>query len=84
MLPPEQATASDPPPPPATVERARLHLWMLGVVAFAVLLFLLVQAKFILISLAIAIILFSLTSDAIGFIAARGSLRSSPARWRWR
>jgi predicted PurR-regulated permease PerM len=80
MLPPEQATASDPPPPPATVERARLHLWMLGVVAFAVLLFLLVQAKFILISLAIAIILFSLTSDAIGFIAGLrlGRARVSP------
>ena len=40
----------------------------MGIIAFAVVLFLLVQAKFILISLAIAIILFSLTSDAINSI----------------
>ncbi|KUF10073.1 transporter, permease [Pseudoponticoccus marisrubri] len=39
----------------------------MGIIAFAVILFLLVQAKFLLISLAIAIILFSLTSDAIGY-----------------
>lgn len=45
----------------------RLHLWFLGVIAFGVILFLLVQAKFLLISLAIAIILFSLTADAIGY-----------------
>lgn len=46
----------------------RLQVWFLGIIAFAVILFLLVQAKFLLISLAIAIILFSLTSDAIGYI----------------
>ena len=40
----------------------------MGIIAFAVVLFLLVQAKFILISLAIAIVLFSLTSDAINSI----------------
>ncbi len=39
------------------------------IIAFAVVLFLLVQARFILISLATAIILFSLTSDVINFIA---------------
>ena len=39
------------------------------IIAFAVVLFLLVQARFMLISLATAIILFSLTSDAITFIA---------------
>lgn len=45
-----------------------MQVWFLGIIAFAVILFLLVQAKFLLISLAIAIILFSLTSDAIGYI----------------
>ncbi|ODM50541.1 AI-2E family transporter [Ruegeria sp. PBVC088] len=39
----------------------------MGIIAFAVILFLLVQAKFLLISLAIAIMLFSLTSDAINY-----------------
>ncbi|MBO6855133.1 MAG: AI-2E family transporter, partial [Marivivens sp.] len=39
------------------------------IIAFAVVLFLLVQARFLLISLATAIILFSLTSDVINFIA---------------
>lgn len=46
----------------------RLQVWFIGIIAFAVILFLLVQAKFLLISLAIAIILFSLTSDAISSI----------------
>lgn len=50
-------------------ERYRLQNWFLGVIAFAVVLFLLVQARFLLISLAIAIILFSLTSDATNSIA---------------
>ena len=50
-------------------EKFRLQTWLMGIIAFAVVLFLLVQAKFILISLAIAIILFSLTSDAINSIA---------------
>lgn len=47
------------------VERYRLQTWFLGIIAFAMILFLLVQARFILISLVIAIILFSLTADAI-------------------
>ncbi|SMY09584.1 AI-2 transport protein TqsA [Flavimaricola marinus] len=38
------------------------------IIAFAVVLFLLVQARFMLISLVTAIVLFSLTSDAINFI----------------
>ncbi|MFP7675491.1 AI-2E family transporter [Marivita sp. S0852] len=46
---------------------SKLQSWFLGIIAFAVILFLLVQAKFLLISLAIAIMLFSLTSDAIGY-----------------
>lgn len=58
-------------------EKFRLQTWLMGIIAFAVVLFLLVQAKFILISLAIAIILFSLTSDAINSIQSMkiGSLR---------
>ncbi len=47
------------------VLRERLQTGFLGIVAFALILFLLVQAKFLLITLAIAIIIFSLTSDAI-------------------
>ena len=49
----------------------------LVIVAFAVVLFLLVQARFLLISLATAIILFSLMSDAIDAI---GRLRVGPLR----
>ena len=49
-------------------EMRRLQVWFVGIIAFAVILFLLVQAKFLLISLAIAIMLFSLTSDAISYI----------------
>ena len=41
----------------------------MGIIAFALLLFLLVQARFMLICLAIAIIIFSLTSDAISAFA---------------
>jgi preprotein translocase subunit SecF len=41
----------------------------LVIIAFSVVLFLLVQARFLLISLAVAIILFSLTSDVIRLIA---------------
>ncbi|SUZ33838.1 AI-2 transport protein TqsA [Roseibaca ekhonensis] len=58
-------------------EKFRLQTWLMGIIAFAVVLFLLVQAKFILISLAIAIVLFSLTSDAINSIQSMkiGNLR---------
>lgn len=52
-----------------SVLRERLQTGFLGIIAFALLLFLLVQAKFLLISLAIAIIIFSLTSDAISTFA---------------
>ena len=48
---------------------AALPTVFLGIIAFALVLFLLVEARFILISLAIAIILFSLTSEAINAIA---------------
>ena len=56
---------------------ARLQTGALVLIAFAVVLFLLVQARFVLISLAIAIILFSLTSDVINFIARQ---RIGPVR----
>ena len=45
--------------------RERLQTGFLGIVAFALVLFLLVQARFMLICLAIAIIIFSLTGGAI-------------------
>ncbi len=48
-------------------DEGKAQSWFLGIIAFAVILFLLVQAKFLLISLAIAIMLFSLTSDAINY-----------------
>lgn len=51
------------------VERYRLQTWFLGIIAGAVVLTLLVQARFILISLVIAIILFALTTDAINSIS---------------
>ncbi|RYH03282.1 AI-2E family transporter [Salipiger sp. IMCC34102] len=70
--------------PPSKVERssvrvdpARVQTTALVIIAFAVVLFLLVQARFLLISLATAIILFSLTSDVINFIARQ---RIGPVR----
>ncbi|MCF3974916.1 AI-2E family transporter [Paracoccus sp. EGI L200073] len=53
------------------VLRERLQTGFLGIIAFSLILFMLVQARFILISLAIAIILFSLTTDAIFAISYR-------------
>ena len=50
-------------------EKFRLQTWLLGVIAFGIVLYMLIAAKFVLISLFIAIILFSLTSDAINSIA---------------
>ncbi len=49
--------------------RQRIQTGALIIIAGAVLLFLLVQARFMLTSLAVAIILFSLTSDAIAYIS---------------
>lgn len=62
----------DPPKPGSQdrpTETTRLQTGALLIIAFAVVLFLLVQARFVLTSLATAIILFSLTSDVINFIA---------------
>jgi len=47
----------------------RVQTGALVIIAFAVVLFLLVQARFMLITLAIAIIVFSLTSDFINFVS---------------
>ena len=65
-----------PSPPPETrtrrkarIDPAYVQAVALSIIAFAVVLFLLVQARFLLISLAVAIVLFSLTSDAINSIA---------------
>ena len=66
------------PKHPREIAGAYLQSWFLGIIAFAVILFLLVEAKFLLISLAIAIMLFSLTSEAISHIL---SLRIGEARF---
>jgi predicted PurR-regulated permease PerM len=58
-----------PSPLPRKEHRNRLQTAALVIIAGAVVLFLLVQARFLLTSLAVAIIVFSLTSDAINFIS---------------
>lgn len=63
--PPEPAARPDPAPRMSLAERYRLQTWFLGIIAFGMVLILLVQAQFILTSLVFAIILFSLTSEAI-------------------
>ena len=68
----EPAVALQAEPRPAraeTIHYPRIQTTALIIIAFAVVLFLLVQAQFLLVSLATAIVLFSLTSDAIGVIA---------------
>ena len=62
-----------PPPGNATVAgaRQRILLWFVGILVAAVVLFLLLQARFFLIALALAILLFSLTSSMIDFVATR-------------
>jgi len=66
-----------PAAPPHRDDFQRIRTAAQLIIAFAVVLFLLVQARFLLISLATAIILFSLTSDAINSIAR---VRIGPAR----
>lgn len=63
--------------PQSSADLNRIQTGALVIIAFAVVLFLLVQARFMLISLATAIILFSLMSDVITFI---GRLRIGPFR----
>ncbi len=60
---------------------ARLRTVALIIIASAVVLFLLVQARFLLISLAVAIILFSLTSDVIRLIARQRIGRLGVPNW---
>lgn len=72
MVPPPAPDPDRPDPAQAgrlTIgERYRLQTWFLGILAFATVLVLLVQARFILVSLVFAIIIFSLTTDAINSI----------------
>lgn len=56
-------------PPQSKSDLTRIQTGALVIIAFAVVLFLLVQARFLLISLATAIILFSLMADVITVIA---------------
>ncbi len=74
MKPADQETR---PTSQSTPELQRIRTVAQIIIAFAVVLFLLVQARFLLISLATAIILFSLTSDAITSIAR---VRLGPVR----
>ena len=79
-VPPMNTSQRPDPVPPARLsfgESFRLQTWLLGIIGFGILLYMLVQAKFVLISLVIAIILFSLTADAISFVAR---LRIGPVR----
>ncbi|WP_439136990.1 AI-2E family transporter [Roseicyclus sp.] len=55
--------------PTRAQSRNRVQTAALVIIAGALILFLLVEARFLLTSLAVAIIVFSLTSDAIGYIA---------------
>ncbi len=64
-----------------TEYRAQVRTIALMIIAFAVVLFLLVQARFLLISLAVAIILFSLTSDVIRWIARQRIWRVRVPNW---
>ncbi|AXQ95621.1 AI-2E family transporter [Cereibacter azotoformans] len=66
-----------PRPPKDRTLVARVQTGALVIIAFAVVLFLLVQAQFILISLAVSVILFSLTSDAIALV---GRVRFGPVK----
>ena len=72
---PKPDTPADQSVKPADLQRVQTGA--LVIIAFAVLLFLLVQARFLLISLATAIVIFSLMSDVINFIAR---LRIGPFR----
>ena len=54
---------------PPMRDPSRVQAICLIIIAFSIVLFMLVEARFLLISLATAIIVFSLTSDAINFVA---------------
>ncbi|MFU8834532.1 AI-2E family transporter [Roseovarius autotrophicus] len=69
MTRPERPPHAPVPTPDPAPDFRRIRTAAQVIIAFAVVLFLLVQARFMLISLATAIILFSLTADAINSIA---------------
>ncbi len=69
QVPAERAPADHNPADHKPVDHTRLQTILLGTIAFGIIMFLLVQARFLLITLVIAIILFSLTSDAINWVA---------------
>jgi len=77
MTPQSDPTSNASRPAPSGQDLSRIQATAMIIIAFAVVLFLLVQARFLLISLATAIVLFSLTSDAINLIARQhiGPLR---------
>lgn len=64
-----------------TPKYSQVRTVALVIIAFAVVLFLLVQARFILISLAVAVILFTLTSDVIRLIARQSIGRFRIPNW---
>lgn len=64
-----------------TQKYSQVRTIALVIIAFAVVLFLLVQARFILISLAVAVILFTLTSDVIRMIARQSIGRFRIPNW---
>ncbi len=64
-----------------TQKYSQVRTVALVIIAFAVVLFLLVQARFILISLAVAVILFTLTSDVIRMIARQSIGRFRIPNW---
>ena len=64
-----------------TQKYSQVRTVALVIIAFAVVLFLLVQARFILISLAVAVILFTLTSDVIRLIARQSIGRFRIPNW---
>ncbi|WIV52212.1 AI-2E family transporter [Marivivens sp. LCG002] len=63
------------------MDYGRIQTIALVIIAFAVVLFLLVQARFMLIALATAIIIFALTSDVINFIARQKIGRVHVPNW---
>ena len=60
---------SEPPPSAEPLNYTRLRTWFLGIVAFAVVLTILVEARFILVSLVFALLIFSLTSQVINAVS---------------
>ena len=60
---------TDPAPEAGVINYTRLRTWFMGIVAFAVVLTILVEARFILVSLVFALLIFSLTSQVINAVS---------------